>query len=46
MIDAIRAGDPGRAEKVAEDHVRTSYKRVVSSYEAEDDDDLAPALTS
>jgi DNA-binding GntR family transcriptional regulator len=46
VIDAIRAGDPARAEKVAEEHVRTSYKRVVSSYETEDDDDRAPSLTS
>jgi DNA-binding GntR family transcriptional regulator len=44
VIDVIRAGEPERAEKVAEDHVRTSYKRVVSSYET-DDDDLAPPLT-
>jgi DNA-binding GntR family transcriptional regulator len=46
VLETIRAGDPARAEKVAEEHVRTSYKRVVSSYEAEDDEDLAPPLTS
>jgi DNA-binding GntR family transcriptional regulator len=44
MIDALRAGNARGAEKVAEEHVRTSYLRVVSSYERDGDDDDLPRL--
>jgi DNA-binding GntR family transcriptional regulator len=32
-LDLVRARDEGRAAEVAEEHVRTSYGRVVSSYQ-------------
>jgi DNA-binding GntR family transcriptional regulator len=47
LLEAIRRGDPDLAEQVAEEHVRTSYKRVVSSYDQDDgDDDHPPSLSS
>lgn len=47
FVEVIRARDHERAEQVAEEHVRTSYARVVSSYAVEDEGDgAAPPLAS
>jgi len=45
-LEVIRARDERRAEPVAEEHVRTSYGRVVTSYASEDEQDRTTVAAS